>query len=451
MHKAKGISRREFLGGAAAAAATFMIVPRGAWPPSGKAAPSEKIDIATIGFANRGIDDMNEMGGEVNIVALCDVDPNLPKVKEQFAKYPAAKRFTDYRKMFDEAGKTFDAVIVATPDHTHAVLATAAMKLGKHVYCEKPLCHSVHECRELAKAWEKYKVVTQMGNQGHSYDSIRVFREWIDDGAIGKVSEVHISNSSENSAIDKLPKVQDTPKVPEGLDWDLWLGPAQQRPYEPFYHPYDWRRWVPFGGGTVADWTCHTVDPVFWTFDLGAPTSVVAEAKGYDPKKMGDTFPPGAVVTYEFPAKGARGPIMLKWFYGSEKPPRPKDLEEGRKLADGGIVIGEHGTITYGPWGAGDCRIVPETMMKAYRLPAQKYPRVGASHQKEFLRAIREKRQANSDFSYGAALTEVAMVGVIAIRNLGTKLEWDAAAMKFANSAEANAMLNPPYRAGWSL
>jgi predicted dehydrogenase len=451
---AMGVTRREFLGGAAATAAaatTFLIVPRGVLAAAGKMAPSDKINVATIGFANRGIDDMNEMGGEVNIVALCDVDPNLPKVKEQFAKYPAAKRFGDYRKMFDEAGKSFDAVIVATPDHTHAVLAMHVMKHGKHVYCEKPLCHSVYECRELAKAADQYKVVTQMGNQGHSYDSMRVFREWIEDGAIGKVSEIHISNSSENSAIGNLSRVKETPKVPDGLDWDLWLGPAQQRPYEPFYHPYDWRQWVPFGGGTVGDRTCHSVDPVFWTFDLGSPTTIVAEAKGYDPKKMGDTFPRGAVVTYEFPAKGSRGPITLKWFTGSEKPPRPKDLEEGRKQNDGGIVIGTNGTITYGPWGAGDVRIVPEAKMKAYKQPAKKYPRVGTSHQKEFLRAIRENRKANSDFGYGGALTEIAMLGNISIRCLGTKLEWDTKAMKFANSPEATAMVNPPYRTGWSL
>jgi predicted dehydrogenase len=450
MRAKKGISRREFLGGAAAVG-TLAIVPRYVVAGSGQAPPSGKVTIAAIGLANRGVDDLNEMGNEINVAALCDVDSNPPKVKAQFEKFSAAKRFTDFRKMLDEMGKTLDGVLVATPDHNHAVIAMAAMKRGRHVYCEKPLAHSIFECREMAKAAKQYNVVTQLGNQGHSYDSIRTFYEWIADNAIGKVSEIHISNGSDNSAIDQLQKIKEHPPVPAGLDWDLWLGPAQQRPYHPAYHPYEWRRWVPFGNGTIGDWTCHTVDPVFWAFDLGSPTTIVAEAKGYDPKTMADTFPRGAVVTYEFPAKGARGPITLKWFYGSEKPPRPKDLEEGRKQNEGGIVLGERGTITYGPWGAGECRIVPETRMKAYKQPPQKLPRVGTSHQKEWLRAIREGRKANTDFSYGAALTEVALLGTIALRTLGTKLQWDGAAGKFANSAEANALINPPYRAGWSL
>jgi predicted dehydrogenase len=217
------------------------------------------------------------------------------------------------------------------------------------------------------------------------------------------------------------------------------------------YLPYEWRRWFPFGDGTIGDWTCHIVDPVFWAFDLGGPTTVQAQVKGFDPKTQGDTFPRGAVVTYEFAAKGSRGPITMKWFYGSEKPPRPKDLEEGRKFNEGGIVYGDKGTITYGPWGAGDCRIIPEEKMKAYKRPAATLPRIRGGHYLNFLQAIRGVTPASSDFSYGGPLTEIAMLGNIALRVDGLKLQWDAAAAKFTNSAEATALLTPTFRAPWTL
>ena len=219
--------------------------------------------------------------------------------------------------MLDEMDKQIDAVIVGTPDHTHAVAAMAAIKRGKHVYCEKPLAHSVGEVRALMKAAQEYKVVTQLGNQGHSFDTIRTFCEWIWDGAIGNVHTIHCGCAAVNSAIDMLPRLSEKEDVPAGLDWDLWLGPAQERPYHSFYLPGRWRSWVPFGNGTIGDWVCHVVDPVFWALDLGAPTTVTAQVKDYDPKTQGDAFPKGDIITFEFPAKGNRGPITLVWHSGA--------------------------------------------------------------------------------------------------------------------------------------
>jgi predicted dehydrogenase len=423
------------------------VLAAGAQPP-----PSGKINLACVGCGGQGTADLKDFSGDpgVNIVALCDVDSKF--ATGTFGKYPAAKPFRDWRKMFDEMGKGIDAVLVATPDHNHAVVAMAAIKRGKHVYCEKPLAHSVQECRALAKAAKEANVVTQLGNQGHASESIRLFCEWIGDGAIGKVQNINLGFSAINSGLDQVPHLKEQHAVPEGLDWDLWLGPAQQRPYHPAYHPYNWRGWVPFGGGTIGDWTCHTIDPVFWAFDLGAPASIQAEVKNYDPKTQGDAFPKGDIITYEFPAKAARGPITLKWFSGTEPLPRAADLEPERQMKDiAGVVIGSNGSIVYGTHGAGSLRIVPEAKMKAYKLPAKTIPRTRGGTIGDFLTAIQKGTKACSDFSYGGPLSEIAMLGVIALRLPGTQLLWDGPAMKFSNSAEANAMVNPPYRAGWAL
>jgi predicted dehydrogenase len=239
--------------------------------------------------------------------------------------------------------------------------------------------------------------------------------------------------------------------VPPTLDWDLWLGPAQDRPYHPAYLPGSWRGWVPFGNGTVGDWTCHVVDPVFWALDLGAPATIQAKVKDYDPKTQGDAFPKGEVITYEFPAKGKRGPITLFWYSGAEPIPRPKELEADQKSVDtGAVVMGDKGTIIYGSHGAGGVRIIPDDKMDAYKRPDKTIPRAKGHHQ-DWLQAIRNGTRAGSDFSYGGPLTEIAMLGVIAIMMPGTKLQWDAPNMRFSNLPEANKYVNPPYRAGWSL
>ena len=444
-------SRRELLKSAGAVAA-FTIVPRHVLGGQGQTPPSGKLNVAAIGAGGRGGDDINEIAKGANIIALCDVDLR-PQHRERttIPKFPDAKVYQDYRKMLDEMGEKIDAVIVGTPDHTHAVAAMAAIKRGKHVYCEKPLAHSVAEIRALMKAAQEHKVVTQLGNQGHSFDTIRTFCEWIWDGAIGNVHTIHCGCNANNSALGQLARLSEKEEIPAGLDWDLWLGPAQERPYHSFYLPGRWRSWVPFGNGTIGDWTCHVVDPVFWALDLGAPKTVQAQVKDYDPKTQGDSYPMGDVITFEFPAKGSRGPITLVWHSGNESIPRPQELEPERKPVDtGAYVYGDKGIITYGSHGAGGVRIIPETAMKAYKRPEQKIPRV-KNHHDDWLQAIRDGKKAGSDFSYGGPLAEIALLGVIAIKLPGTKLEWDAPNMRFTNSEEANRHVNPPYRQGWSL
>jgi predicted dehydrogenase len=414
------ISRRDFMNGALAAAAV-TIIPRHVLGGRTYAAANDKLNIAFIGIGGRGKANLNGVRGE-NIIALCDVDKK--QGGKAFESYPSAKHYTDFRRMLDEMDNQIDAVVVSTPDHTHAVACMEAIRRGKHLYCEKPLAHSIYEIRELMKAAHKHKVITQLGNQGHSFDHIRLFCEWIWDGAIGNVHTIHA---------------------------DLWLGPAQYRQYNPMYLPGRWRGWMPFGSGTIGDWVCHVVDPVFWALDLGAPKTIQTEAKDYDPKKHADTFPAGSIITFKFPANDKRGPVKLVWHDGVELLPRPRELEEGRKLPrTGAIVIGDKGKIMYGSHGAGGVRLIPETKMKAYQRPEQTIPRVKGHHQ-DWLEAVKNNRPAGSNFDYGGPLTELARLGIIATQMLGQKLKWDSENMRFSNCDEANQYIKPPYRQGWTL
>ncbi|NLX54334.1 MAG: Gfo/Idh/MocA family oxidoreductase [Planctomycetaceae bacterium] len=447
MSRKRVVTRREFVG---AAAAGFLIVPRRVVARSGQTPPSEKLRIAGIGVGGQGRGDLYNVSGE-DIVALCDVDRGSHTAKS-FEQWSKARQFRDFRRMFDDMEQQIDAVVVATPDHTHAVAAMAAIKRGKHVYCEKPLAHSVHEVRQLMKAAQEHQVVTQLGNQGHSSDSIRTFCEWIWDGAIGTVSEIHAGCSHVNSGGGRRKSVPGA-AVPTTLDWDLWLGPAQWRAYDPAYAPGTWRGWVPFGNGTIGDWACHVLDPVFWALDLGAPQSIQARVKDYDPQTQSDLYPPGDVITFEFPAKGQRGPVTLHWYSGTEPIPRPPQLEEDQEIGPAGAVVyGDKGSIIYGSHGAGGVRIFPQEQMQAYQRPAPSIPRVAdGNHHRDWLDAIRHGRSAGSDFSYGGPLTELALLGVVAIKMAGTRLEYDAQQMKFPNCPEADQYLAPPYRDGWTL
>lgn len=443
------ISRRQLMKTSAAAAA-ISIVPRHVLG-QGQTPPSEKITLAAIGCGGQAGADLGELAKDGAVpLALCDVDQKHGE--QNLKKFASTRHFKDFRRMLDEVGSQVDAVLVGTPDHTHSVAAMAAIKRGKHVYCEKPLAHSIWEVRQLMKAAQEKKVVTQLGNQGHSTDSIRRFCEWIRDGAIGQVHTIHAGCKSNYSRINALGKLNEQHEVPPTLDWDLWLGPAAYRPYNPMYLPGVWRGWTAFGTGVIGDWTCHVIDPVYWALDLGAPATITANAKGYDPVAHAETFPAGSVVKYEFPARGARGPVTLYWHDGVESLPRPEGLEKDRTVPDiGAIVLGDKGGITYGSHGAGGVRIYPESKMKAYKQPARSIPRT-AEHHKEFLNAIREGRKADSDFAaYGGGLTEIALLGIIAIRCLGNELKWDSANMRFTNSDRANSFLRPKFREGWSL
>ncbi|GDX41306.1 NADH-dependent dehydrogenase [Armatimonadota bacterium] len=451
-----GIDRREFLYRAGLGTALLNITPESMAQVSGGLAPNEKINVAGIGVGSQGGSDIDAVAAEGhNIVALCDVD--FKYAAKAFEKYPQAKPFKDYRVMFEEMGKEIDAVVIGTPDHTHAVIAMEAMRHGKHVYCEKPLAHTVHEVRTLMAAAHKYKVVTQLGNQGHSFSTIRRLCEWVWAGAVGQVHTIHAGSGDFRDVYNQsrnLDKIDQHYEVPPELDYDLWLGPAQFQAYTPFWVHWNWRGWLRYGTGTIGDWFCHVIDPSFWALDLGAPTSVLAEVTDYDPAKQGLTYPPGTKITFEFPAKKERGPIKLVWHDGNNPIPTPEGFpEDARVPGTGAILIGDKGMIVHGSHGAGGCRLVPDKLLEQYsgsNTPAETIPRVKGHHW-DWLEAIRTGREAGSNFGYGGRLTQVALLGAIAIRFPGETLLWDDKAMRFTNNRAANAYLKPAPRKGWKL
>ena len=448
------ITRRRFLAASATGLFGFQYFPGKLW---GADAPSNRLNLACVGVGARGIGVANlKSCAHENIVALCDVDADY--AAPTFAAYPRARTYADYRVMLEKQ-KDIDAVIVATPDHTHAVITLAAMAAGKHVYCQKPLTRTVAEARRVAAAAKRHGVQTQMGNQGHSSEHLRVLKEWIDAGIIGPVREVHAwtdrpvgGDPWSTYLIQARPAA--TPSVPATLNWDLWLGPAPERPYHPDYHPLTWRAWYDFGTGSLGDMGCHVLDPVFWALDLGAPSTVQATTTHWEPDVSAETFPRASVVRYQFPARGERPPVALTWYDGRLMPPIPPELEAGRTLPKtGALIIGDKGTLVHGSHGASALRLLPESRMRDLVRPPRTLPRIAGGHEQDWLRACKEGpggRAASAEFGYGAALTEMVLLGVVAIRHPNVRLEWDAAAARFTNSAEANALIDPPARAGWS-
>ena len=454
--KSSGMNRRQFLGTTGLGVAMFHLGPATLARGAERLSANDRINIAGIGVGSQGGGDIDAMAGEGhNIVALCDVDDNYAAKK--FAQYPKAKQFKDFRVMLEKMEKEIDAVVIGTPDHTHAVISMAAMKHRKHVYCEKPLAHTCAEVRAVMAAAKKYKVVTQLGNQGHSSGSIRQLCEWVWAGAIGQVHTVHAGCDAFKEVycqVRNLDKLDQHYDVPKGLDYDLWVGPVPFRPYTPFWVPWNWRGWMPFGTGTIGDWFCHVIDPSFWALDLDAPSSVQAEVTDYDPAKQGLTYPPATKITFRFPARKGRGPITLVWYDGNNRIPLPEAFVKDDKVpGTGAILFGDKGMIVHGSHGAGGCYLTPEKLMDQYtgkNAPAQKIPRV-KSHAADWLEAIRTGRQAGSNFEYGGPLTQAALLGAIAIRFPGQTLNWDAKAMRFTSHQQANACIHPPYRKGWSL
>jgi predicted dehydrogenase len=450
------LSRRQFIE-AAGAMAGLTILPSGVLGRAGGQPPSEKLNIAAIGVGGMGGGNLEACQTE-NIVSLCDVDDNY--AAGTFSKYPNARKYKDFREMLDKEDKNIDAVVIATPDHTHAVIAMACMKRGKHVYCQKPLAHSIHEVRSMTEAARQYKVQTQMGNQGHSNEEIRLLNEWVADGAIGPVHEVHAWSDRPVggdvwSDFPIVARPKETPEIPKSLDWNLWLGPAAQRPYHPIYHPMKWRAWWDFGCGSLGDMGCHILDASFWSLKLGSPTRVEATTTHYQPDVMNETYPRAAIIRYEFPARGDLPPVKLTWYDGRLMPPRPRELEPERKLAsNGALLVGEKGTIMHGTYGGQDLRIIPETKMKAYKRPAKTLPRVlgGMSgHEQDWIRACKDGKPASSNFEYGGPLTEMVLLGVLAMRFKDMPLEWDPVNMKVTNLEEANKFVKPTFREGWTL
>lgn len=453
------ITRRAFLATATTSAVatgcatrvnTARVVP-------GKISPNEKLNIAGIGVGGMGKGNLAACREE-NIVALCDVDHgHAGKILDT---YPSATRYHDFRKMFDAEANKIDGVIIATPDHTHAVIAMAAIGLGKHVYCQKPLAHSLHEVRKVTEAARAAGVQTQMGNQGHSSEQIRRLKEWIMDGAIGPVHEVHAWSDRPVggdpwSDFPLMGRPKETPPVPESLHWDLWLGPAPERPYHPVYHPLTWRGFYDFGTGPLGDMGCHILDPAFWALELGHPTSVQATTTHHDPAVSAETYPRASIVRYQFPARGKMPPVKLTWFDGRLKPPVPADFPPGEELGgNGAIFLGEKGTIVHGSHGASSLTLYPASLRESYEQPPRRLPRVeqqDGAHERDWVRACKDGTPASSNFEYGGALTEMVLLGVLAIRMKDRNLVWDGAAQRINDDDEANALVNPPYRAGWTL
>jgi predicted dehydrogenase len=439
--KNKNISRRQFMGGAAAAMAFTIVPDRVLAQP-----PSNKLNIAGVGIGGMGQHNVRACNTE-NIVALCDVDEKY--AGKIFKEYPKAKVWFDFREMLDKQ-KDIDAVIVATPDHLHAVVSMEAMKRGKHVYCQKPLTRLVAEARALTEAARKYKVATQMGNQGHSGDGVRNICEWIWDGAIGEIREVHAWTNRPvwPQGIDR-PK--NNPPVPETMHWDLWIGPAPMRPYNPCYAPFAWRGWWDFGGGALADMACHVLDPVFWALKLKYPVSVEASCTEVND----ETFPLASIVHYEFPAREDMPPVKVHWYDGGLKPEKPEalgDMQIGQ-AASNVLFMGSKGVLRCGEYGD-DPHLFPLSLMRSYKRPAKTLERIpGQAHEQNWIRACKGGEPACSNFDYSGPLTEMVTMGNLAIRpeNVGKKLEWDGKDMRVTNDEKANDYVHPHYREGWLL
>lgn len=441
------LSRRNFIGSAATAAVGFTIVPGNVLGKSlGHVAPSDKLNIAGVGVGGMGRNNLRNMSGE-NIVALCDVDWSY--AGRTFKDYPKARQFKDWRVMFDEFGKSIDAVMVATPDHSHAAVTAHAITLGKNVYTQKPLTHSVYESRLLTKLAKKYKVATQMGNQGHSGTDARRVCEWIWSGAIGEVTEVH-GWTDRPIWPQGLQKPKDVMNVPSTLDWDLFTGPAQMRPYHSVYTPWNWRGWWDYGTGALGDMACHILDPAFWALKLRYPTKVEACSTLCNI----DSPPHAEKVIYTFPARdkmpGVGMPeVKVIWYDGGFVPERPAELKEGEMLGDenGGLLfIGTKGKIMTGCYGTKPT-LLPRSKMESFTEPSPSIPRIkGAEkgpwsnvHELDWIRACKEspenRTEACSNFDFAGPFNEMVVMGVLGVRlqSLNRVLNWDGENMQFTN------------------
>src|SRR6516162_6637996 len=395
-------------------------------------ASDAKLNLAVVGCGGQGFENLGQVSGE-NIVALCDVDEH--RAAEAFKKHPKAKRFRDYRKMFDDMRGQIDAVVVSTPDHMHAPISLLAMEMGKHVYCEKPLTWGIDEARRMAKLAKEKGLATQMGTQGMACDQSRKGIEVIRSGVLGKVTDLHVwTDRPAKWWPQGIERPKDEPPVREGLDWDLWLGVAPDRPYNPAYCPFVWRGWKDFGTGAVGDMGIHNAAMPFAALQLGAPAAAevikAAELKA-------ETFPAWSTLKVKFAARDGRGPVTLYWYDGGKKP--PADLIRGRKLAaNGAIVVGTKGTLSSVEWTGGDWVLLPEERFRDYRAPEPSQPRAPReSHHQEWLAACRGGPAAFCRFDgFASQLTEAMLVANLALR-LGRKITWDAEKLEVPGCAEA--------------
>lgn len=428
----RSLARREFLKQTAAAGSALVA---GGYFTSTAAAesksPNEKLNIGMIGTANQARFTIDNVRRE-NIVALCDIDDNyLGRAGEEF---PGAAKFNDFRKLLERPD--LDAVAVCTPDHIHAPATLLALRLKKHVYCEKPLTHTVEEARRVAQAAAEAQTATQMGTQVHAGGNYRRVVEILRSGAIGKVREVHTWAGRSWGGGDR-PK--EMPPIPPHLHWDLWLGPAPARPYHPCYLPANWRKWWDFGGGNLADMACHHMDLPFWALELRAPLAIEAEG----PPLHAETCPLGLIVRYEFPSRGEAPPVKLAWYDGDKIPPAIRGIETG---GGGNLFVGDRGMLRadYGSY-----KLYPEGDFAGFKPPEKSIPD-SIGHHAEWIQAAKTGGPTTCNFDYSGALTEAVLLGDVAYRT-GERIEWDAAALKAKNCPAADKFIAKAYRQGWEL
>jgi len=443
MHRRDALSRRSFLA-AGSAAASFLILPRRVLGAPGEPSANERLQVASVGVGGMGSNDIRNVPGE-QVVAICDVDDRA--VARSAEHFPEAKRYRDYREMLEvESG--IDAVMVATPDHNHAAVTLAAIRRGKHVFCQKPLTHTVQEALEVTRAAKEAGVATQMGNQGQAGEEARLVREYIACGAIGAVREIHSwSNRRPDISPRGVPRPADTPPVPAEMDWNLWLGSAPERPYHPTYHPFSWRGWWDFGSGVLGDIACHNLSAVFKALQLGWPTSVEASSTNWNqpPEVRNETAPRASIVTYTFAATEHHPDLVLRWYDGGMMPPTPAGVGAGRDFFanDGTMVVGDEGILM-------NHRLLPEARSREIGKPPRILER-SPGHYQEWVNACKGGPAAGSNFvDHAGPLAAVVQMGKIAIRT-EEKLLWDPAQLRFSNSEEGNRLLNPPRREGWPL
>lgn len=453
----KNLSRRKFITRTSAAAAGAMIIPGlvGCGSGSGskaKGSATGKVNIAVIGVGGQGQQNWRDCMEE-NVVALCDVSDTA--ATEGYNTFPNARRFKDFRVMFDRMANEIDAVIVATPDHTHFAAAMASMQLGKHICVEKPLAHNIWQLRTLQKAAKHYNVISQMANQGHATVGIRYVKEWYEAGILGDVKEVFAwFNGPEFTPRGYFLKPDTYPPqeepLPEGLDWDLWLGPVAHRPYSHFYIPRFWRGWYELGNAELGDWACHTLDAPFWSLDLGMPTSVDSVFK--TPNTPEGYVCDQSILKFEFAGRGNKPAVTLNWFEGGLKPENRPEWGLPELPGSGMIMVGDKISLMTGGRPNDPKLLVPEEQWLEFQknMPAETIPRVEGGPRAEWLRAIKgEGPIPGSNFDYSSRLTEMAAVGVMAQR-FNTRIEYDAANMKVTNHPEFDVFIKEPVRDGWS-
>lgn len=440
-------SRREFLTRSAAAGALALgFQHRPSWSEE-TSSPNDRLNVAAVGTMGRAGEDMAGVASQ-NIVAMCDVDEN--SLGQAALRYPAARKYRDFRVMLEKEADKIDAVVVGTPDHTHAPAAAMALRLKKHVYCEKPLAHTVFEARTLARLAKENNLVTQMGTQIHAGDNYRRVVELVQSGAIGKIREAHVWVNVNFSGRRFAP----AQAAPKNLDWDLWLGPAPARPYcesilngqrQPI-HPFNWRWFWDYGAGGLGDFGCHYMDLVHWALDLRAPTNVSAAGPPPDP----ESTTAGLVVKYEYPARGDLPPVALTWYDGGRQPDVLATLrdESGKPLdwRSGQLFAGEHGMIISD---YGRHRLLPMDKFADFQRPEPTIPS-SIGHHREWIEAIKTAGPTTCNFAYSGALTEAVLLGVVAYRS-GEPIQWDAENLQVTNSPLAQNFIHTEYRKGWTL